>query len=89
MTSQYRFIFVTYSFCGELKEPIKLYIKIFQKYRLFLHHLLHRVFPVLVDEVDEINTCGLSPRGRECTDLAYKHLGKTRISKTGEIDLFS
>lgn len=30
-----------------------------------------------------------TPRGRECTDLAYKHLGKTRISKTGEIDLFS
>ena len=26
-----------------------------------------------------------TPRGRECTDLAYKHLGKTRISKTGEI----
>ena len=29
-----------------------------------------------------------TPRGRECTDLAYKHLGKTRISKTGEIELF-
>ena len=29
-----------------------------------------------------------TPRGRECTDLAYKHLGKTRISKTGELDLF-
>ena len=29
-----------------------------------------------------------TPRGRECTDLAYQHLGKTRISKTGELDLF-
>ena len=29
-----------------------------------------------------------TPRGRECTDLAYKHLGKTRVSKTGEIELF-
>ena len=30
-----------------------------------------------------------TPRGRECTDLAYQHLGKTRISKTGELDLFN
>ena len=30
-----------------------------------------------------------TPRGRECTELAYKHLGKTRISQTGELDLFS
>ena len=30
-----------------------------------------------------------TPRGRECTDLAYKHLGKTRVSKAGEIDLFN
>ena len=30
-----------------------------------------------------------TPRGRECTDLAYKHLGKTRISKTGEMELFN
>ena len=29
-----------------------------------------------------------TPRGRECTDLAYKHLGKVHVSKTGEIDLF-
>ena len=29
-----------------------------------------------------------TPRGRECTDLAYKHLGKTRISKSGEMELF-
>ena len=29
-----------------------------------------------------------TPRGRECTDLAYKHLGKIRVSKTGEIELF-
>ena len=29
-----------------------------------------------------------TPRGRECTDLAYKHLGKVRVSKTGELDLF-
>ena len=29
-----------------------------------------------------------TPRGRECTDLAYKHLGKIRFSKTGELDLF-
>ena len=29
-----------------------------------------------------------TPRGRECTDLAYRHLGKTRISQTGEIELF-
>ena len=29
-----------------------------------------------------------TPRGRECTDLAYKHLGKTRISKTGDLELF-
>ncbi|MCR5646485.1 MAG: Holliday junction branch migration DNA helicase RuvB [Bacteroidales bacterium] len=30
-----------------------------------------------------------TPRGRECTDLAYKHLGKVHISKTGELDIFS
>ena len=30
-----------------------------------------------------------TPRGRECTDLAYKHLGKTRISKAGDLELFS
>ena len=30
-----------------------------------------------------------TPRGRECTDLAYKHLGKVRFSKTGELDLFN
>lgn len=30
-----------------------------------------------------------TPRGRECTDLAYKHLGKIRFSKTGELDLFN
>ena len=29
-----------------------------------------------------------TPRGRECTDLAYKHLGKVRVAKTGELDLF-
>ena len=29
-----------------------------------------------------------TPRGRECTDLAYKHLGKTRIKPTGEMSLF-
>ena len=29
-----------------------------------------------------------TPRGRECTDLAYKHLGKVRVSQTGEIELF-
>ena len=29
-----------------------------------------------------------TPRGRECTDLAYSHLGKTSISQTGEIELF-
>ena len=29
-----------------------------------------------------------TPRGRECTDLAYKHLGKTRISKAGDLELF-
>ena len=29
-----------------------------------------------------------TPRGRECTDLAYKHLGKTRYSRTGDLDLF-
>ncbi|MBR4391522.1 MAG: Holliday junction branch migration DNA helicase RuvB [Bacteroidales bacterium] len=30
-----------------------------------------------------------TPRGRECTDLAYKHLGKIRYSKNGELDLFN
>ncbi|MBR3699348.1 MAG: Holliday junction branch migration DNA helicase RuvB [Bacteroidales bacterium] len=30
-----------------------------------------------------------TPRGRECTDLAYKHLGKIRFSKTGEMELFN
>ncbi len=30
-----------------------------------------------------------TPRGRECTDLAYKHLGKKRFSKTGEMELFN
>ena len=40
--------------------------------------------PFLIQEGYLIRT----PRGRECTDLAYKHLGKTRISKTGEIELF-
>ena len=30
-----------------------------------------------------------TPRGRECTDLAYKHLGKTRFAPTGEMNLFS
>ena len=29
-----------------------------------------------------------TPRGRECTDLAYKHLGKIRFSPTGEMELF-
>ena len=29
-----------------------------------------------------------TPRGRECTDLAYKHLGKTRFKPTGELNLF-
>ena len=29
-----------------------------------------------------------TPRGRECTDLAYKHLGKTRIKPSGELSLF-
>ena len=29
-----------------------------------------------------------TPRGRECTDLAYKHLGKARIKPTGEMSLF-
>lgn len=29
-----------------------------------------------------------TPRGRECTDLAYKHLGKTRFTQTGELNLF-
>jgi Holliday junction DNA helicase RuvB len=29
-----------------------------------------------------------TPRGRECTDLAYKHLGKTRFSPSGEMSLF-
>ena len=29
-----------------------------------------------------------TPRGRECTDLAYKHLGKMRIKPTGEMSLF-
>ena len=41
--------------------------------------------PFLIQEGYLVRT----PRGRECTDIAYKHLGKTRISKTGEIDLFS
>ncbi len=30
-----------------------------------------------------------TPRGRECTDLAYKHLGKIRFPKTGEMELFN
>lgn len=30
-----------------------------------------------------------TPRGRECTDLAYKHLGKIKATATGELDLFS
>ena len=30
-----------------------------------------------------------TPRGRECTDIAYKHLGKIKSSPTGELDLFS
>ena len=29
-----------------------------------------------------------TPRGRECTDLAYKHLRKTRIKPSGEMSLF-
>ena len=29
-----------------------------------------------------------TPRGRECTDLAYKHLGKIRYSINGEMELF-
>ena len=29
-----------------------------------------------------------TPRGRECTDLAYKHLGKIKTSTTGELSLF-
>ena len=30
-----------------------------------------------------------TPRGRECTDLAYKHLGKMKSATTGELDLFA
>jgi len=29
-----------------------------------------------------------TPRGRECTDIAYKHLGKIKSSASGELSLF-
>ena len=40
--------------------------------------------PFLIQEGFILRT----PRGRECTDLAYKHLGKTRIKPSGELSLF-